>query len=186
MKKYTKLFTFFILFLFCFLSANRSYAQNAYVLLELESYQYPKVQLHLYHQDSVLIDSFFVVIDTTFVLKLPINDAYYLKIILPNYATDYKDMDKIIPLDFTKTKPYTVQKHTINLRYSECYGYYSWDNINFPKNGIDILPIARHIEIFETLTRYLKNYPCNNIKLIGHTDHLEKINKVFLSNVQRQ
>jgi hypothetical protein len=99
----TKTIKLFIsLFLFCFLSTNRSYAQNAYVLLEPP--EYSKVKFHLYSQDSVLIDSFELVRDSTFVLKVPIKKSYYLKIVSLDKLVDYKEMDKIIPLDFTQAE----------------------------------------------------------------------------------
>ncbi len=177
MKKNIKLFI--SLFLFCFLSANVSYAQNAYVLLELDSWQQPKIKLDLYSQDSVLIDSFELIRDSIFVLKVPIKKAYYLKIVSLDNLTDYKEMDKIFPLDFTQAKSYTVRKQIIDLQGYECC-YDTFNSINFPTNKIYVLLENYNIETLEMLANYLKNYPYNKIKLVGHTDHLEK-NKQSLS-----
>ncbi len=173
MTRHTKLLIPFIFFLFCFLSANRSYAQNAYVLLELESWQQEKIKIHLYSQDSVLMDSFELIRDSTFVLKVPIKKSYYLKIVSLDNLTDYKEMDKIIPLDFTQAETYAVYKKIIDLQGYECC-VDAFNSINFPTNRIDILLVRQNIETIEMLANYLKNYPYTKIKLVGHTDHLEK------------
>jgi outer membrane protein OmpA-like peptidoglycan-associated protein len=176
MKKTTKLF---FATLFYLLLINCSYAQNAYVLLDLESYQCPKIKLDLYSQDSVLIDSFELIRDSTFVLKIPIKKSYYLKIVSLDSLTDYKEMDKIIPLDFTRAEPYAVRKQIIDLQRYECC-YDSFNSINFPTNRIDALLGNHNIETLEMLANYLKSYPYTKIKLVGHTDHVEK-NKQSLS-----
>jgi hypothetical protein len=174
----TKTIKLFIsLFLFYFLSANRSYAQNAYVLLKPP--EYSKVKFYLYSQDSVLIDSFFAVNDTTFVLKLPINHAYYLKIMLPNHATNYYNIDEIIPLDFKHLKPYTIQKYTMNSPYFECWTS-AFNPINFKTNEATIPLFGRQTESLDMLIHFLQLFPFMKIEIMGHTDHLEK-NKQNLS-----
>jgi hypothetical protein len=178
MKKNIKLFI--SLFLLCFLSANLSYAQNAYVLLELESWDKEKISLNLYSQDSVLMDSFDLVKDSAFVLKVPIKKSYYLKIMSLDRFVDYKQMDKIIPLDFTQAEDYAVLRQVIDLKLYESCGIWAWDNVNFPTNKESILLVRRNIETLDILANFLRNYPYFKIKLTGHTDNVEK-NKQSLS-----
>lgn len=177
MKNYPSIFIFFLLY---FLSINYSSAQNAYVLLELESWDKEKINLNLYSQDSVLMDSFDLVKDSALVLEVPIKKSYYLKIMSLDKFVDYKYMDKIFPLDFTQAEDYAVLRQAIDLKLYESCGMWAWDNVNFSTNRESILLVRQNVETLEILANFFKNYPYFKIKLTGHTDHLEK-NKQKLS-----